>query len=1667
MTTIKKIKFHGFKSFAKPTELEFGNNFNCIIGPNGSGKSLTGISKVLLSRGKEITIKKLVETNLDKAQIIKKLDDGIYCESKKPVNIISLNPISMKNEEYRVSRFIKREGESYLYEIKTRTGKKIRCTGCHPVMLFKEGKIRSVLAQELKKEDRIATPRIIFTRSISEEKDLARLFGYIVGDGYINKDRIEFVNADKEVLEDFISLTKGLFNLSPGYNKKTNNVTRLIYWNKAFVNSTIDVIRNKKEKYTSSYKYIPNKFLQCDLVTISNLLAGLYDTDGTVNKDKDVIEFCSKNEKLVDQIQMLLLRFNIIARKKERVCYASNTINKVKRKYYYLYIEGYENLQKFYNNIHLKCKYKKERLENHLKGVKATNPNLDVLPKETNILIKKAINLLGVSYKPLRKQYPKLAAYIENRCNPTRQGLQEILPILSKKLLEIYSSGLSLKRDQLELVKTMDQLGLSGMQTSSALGLSPQIIRAHWATGNFQARSKNLENFFNFIQSAISSRLKELVGIMNTLYNLANSDIFWDEIKSIKKVKGEKYVYDLTIPNNHNFVANGFFVHNSNVVDGLTFVLGKRSAKAMRAEKASNLIFNGGKKGSPMKEAAVSIYFTNSDKEFPIASDVVKITRLVKQSGQSDYRINNEKRTREQVVDLLSKAGIDPDGHNIILQGDVVSFTEMRLEERRQIIEDVAGISVYEDKKQKALLELNKVEQKLNEASLILKEREAHLRNLKKERDQALRFKELELNIKESKATYLHLQIKEKQNKKEVIESKIKKYNEQINHLNKEIEELKSKIESKKKEIEDTNKNIEEKSEIEQVNLQQNIEKIREGILKNETRLENLKQEIQRINQRVLQLKKDELDIEEKVKELNNQRIILEEKEKSIRKEEEKLRNQIQNFKRIHNVQDFSSIEKLENEIDQLQNKLFSLKEQKSALIIEQEKNTQELGRIKEILDKTSSPQVKKRTQELEQIEKKLDNLINSLNVTITQIDSNKGRLEQSKQELSSLNGKKITITDSLSGNQAVNLILNSKIPGIYGTIASLGKVNEKYSTALEVTAGSRINSIIVDSDLTAQRGIQLLKEKKSGIATFLPLNKIKERISIKELNQLKNFSGVKDIALNLIEFDKKFYKAFSYVFGSTLIVDDISTARKVGIGRIRMATLEGDLIEPSGAMIGGFRRKITGIFEQKEINSEITKKETEIDLIFKKIQELNNKKLIQEKESNELRNEKYSLEAELIKLQKTTDIKNLNELKNSITNLNKDLKESSNKIKQLESEIEKQEKELIKLKAERQKVQVKSTSTKELESLDNFEKQLQNTISSTAQIQTEIKNINNQILSIHNPEKNKIQEIIKQHLKEIQDFNEEIKQIESNLKSSKPNLKEHEKKEKQFREDYKNLFLKRNKLTEDIRNIESKISQEDFKVRETEKHVNEVSLDNAKISAEMEALESEFEEFRGTKIRRNISLEDLKPEISEFEKTLKSLGNVNLRALEIYENIEIEYQVLVEKTNGLQKEKEDVLLMMTEIEGKKKHLFMKTYKQIAENFKRIFLSLSAKGEAYLDLEDKENPLLGGLDIKVKLAGTKFLDIASLSGGEKTLTAIAFIFAIQEYKPASFYLLDEVDAALDKTNSQLLARLVANYAKQSQCIMISHNDSVITEANQIYGITMQQNGISKVVSMKL
>ena len=347
-----------------------------------------------------------------------------------------------------------------------------------------------------------------------------------------------------------------------------------------------------------------------------------------------------------------------------------------------------------------------------------------------------------------------------------------------------------------------------------------------------------------------------------------------------------------------------------------------------------------------------------------------------------------------------------------------------------------------------------------------------------------------------------------------------------------------------------------------------------------------------------------------------------------------------------------------------------------------------------------------------------------------------------------------------------------------------------------------------------------------------------------------------------------------------------------------------------------------------------------------------------------------------------------------------------------------------------------------------------------------ELSNYDNQVEKIFTPEIERTQKIINDLDKEREQFQ---KELEDNLKVQKNNkmdLEIKEKEEQKFHGIFRNLIVERNKLNDVLQNKEKLIFQEETKIKSIQVKINELNISIAKIKAEVEGINREFEEYKDGKIRRGVTIEDLAMEIKEFDREILKIGNVNLRSLEVYDQLETEHKELLEKALKLKLEKDDVLNLINEIEGKKKDLFLITLKKIEKNFKDIFASLSSKGEAFLELEDEENPFNGGVDIKVKIVGNKYMDIKSLSGGEKTLTALGFIFAIQEIEPASFYLFDEVDAALDKHNSEKLANLISKYANKAQYIVISHNDSIITGAQQIYGVSMQE-GISKIVSLKV
>ncbi len=1171
------------------------------------------------------------------------------------------------------------------------------------------------------------------------------------------------------------------------------------------------------------------------------------------------------------------------------------------------------------------------------------------------------------------------------------------------------------------------------------------------------------------------------------------------EIKGFKSFANKT---ELLFGDNFNCVLGPNGSGKSNVMDALCFVLGKGSSKDMRAEKSSNLIYNGGKLKNPAKEGEVSIFFDNTNKVFPQIRDdslskrkkpeedkypnEIKITRLIKENGQSVYKINDKSKTRQEILDLLSFAKINPDGYNIVLQGEIIRLIEMTPLERRQMLEQIAGLSIYEDKKEKALRELQRVEEKMNEVEIILAERKTHLQELKRDRDQALKFKDLNDKVKSNKATLLNSKINAKTVEKDKIQKEISDGNSKIAKLTEEVTALRESIDNKKHEIEKINKEIEEKGEKEQVAVHKEVEKLKIELALHKQRVTAIDAEIVKISERKDQLEKSYTELISKIEKLQSDKKDLEGAISNKDKDLQQVELKIKHFLEKNNLDNVSQIDKEIEEIDKnselLQEEIGKIREEQQNALREKDRSEIQLKNIDESienvlkLEKESKEQLetlKKKKDEFKKITLELNTALSENSSIAAQTENARTKGLSRKEELMKLQAKSNTIKESVAAGVAVQRILEMKSTKkeIYGLVSTLGNVKSEYALALEVAAGSRIRSIVVEEDRTAAECIKYLKDNKLGIATFLPMNKIRS-VSIKpELKNLKS-PGIRGLAIDLVTYDPKFEKVFSFVFENTLVVEDVETARKIGIGNYRMVTMNGDVLETSGSMQGGFRQK-TGVgFQEKEVSDGITKLEAEIADLTRITSHLEQKKLDNEDLIDRLRQLKSNLDGEIIVMEKTLhlDSNDLDVNKKQKLELKKSITEIDKNLDIIISKTSEKNRALAQLKIKKQQLRDKINELRNpslLAELNAFEQRKVQLREDINNYRMEIKNNDAQISNVLNPEKENIAKILKQQDKEKQGFEDEKNNLTKEIKTKEASLKEKEDIEAKFFAQFKELFNKRNKLSEEVSKKENEAFNKQDESRRIEQKGNLVSLQGAEIRAQLAGMIEEYKQYEGIELFKDKPESEILKEIAQFEKIILDIGAVNMRALEIYEKIEKEYKTFAEKKDKILHEREDVLVMINEIDSKKKELFMKTYEIIDHNFKVIFGALSSKGEASLELEDKNDPFNGGLLIKVRISGTKFLDIKSLSGGEKTLTAIAFIFAVQEYNPAPFYIFDEVDAALDKKNSEQLALLVKNYSKKAQYIIISHNDSVIGEADNLYGVSMNEHGISKVTSVKI
>ncbi|MBI4919068.1 AAA family ATPase, partial [archaeon] len=1454
MTKINRLVMNGFKSFAKHTELVFSDDFSVIIGPNGSGKSTRADTKVILSDGRVRKIGDLVDSALSSSKNLIALDDGVFTlENNKRLKILSLDPESMSLVEKPIKAFIRRDGEPHLFKITTKTGRSVVTTGCHPVMIFKDGKVRSEIVGNLSKGVRIATPNklnvferpatveipcdinhdlvdgnfLIKSRKLSLKipkiitSEFARFLGYLTGDGCILSNRCDFVNADREVIEDYLKICTDLgCNVKQYKYQYRGKATNLTIHSVDLVKILVGLLGGefKREK-----KHIPERILFGAKSILANFLSALFDCDSSVEKNNPTFEYVTMSETLADQVQTALLRFNIISIRKEKLKCATNTKDKKKRKYNYIMVDGKDNLRKLEEVICFKSKHKKERLHFHASKTYNSNNNLDLLPMEVNKIIRDCVNILRIPYKPLRKEHPKLAAYIENRCCPSKKGVEEVLEIFLRKLNILNKSGHSRVLRQRNLINTLKRTNIPFTYASKSLGLSHSTITASWRIRKSTTSNVNLLNLDRFIKEDTLPRVCFAIPKLNVLRNLAKSDILWDELVCIEKVAGEKYVYDLSVDDTHNFIANNIFVHNSNVLDALCFVLGKSSSKSLRAEKSSNLIYNGGKTKKPANEAEVSIFFDNKEKTFPLTEEEIKISRVVKQNGASKYLINGKTKTRQEVLELLSHSKIDPDGYNIILQGDIVRLIEMSTIERRQIIEEIAGIGVYEEKKNKALLELSHVEEKIKEAEIILKEREGYLKDLKKEKEQALKFKEIKDKIDSYKASHLKKQVDRKQSEKEKIDSKIKSIEETLNKVNEVIKNLREEKQQNQEKIKEISDEIEKQGEKGQISLNKEIEQLRVEVATNNTKTSNYKDEINRIEKRKIELSKSSEDLEIGKKELLAQRKSLEETKTSLEKDLISINNYIKEFRKKHKLDESNALEeqthKLDEQIEQLQKEAQELRESYQNSLREKDKLEYQLETIDDKINKVNSllSEHKKEIEDLKEKKKSfktavldLNNLLNEDVKHARRLADLREKMFSKRQEKSKLELRRDEFKESISTNIAVKKILENKsrLGGIHGTVAELGEADKKYSLALEIAAAQKIQSIVVEDDKTAVKCINYLKQNKLGTATFLPLNKINPYPVKEEVSKLKSKDGILGLAIELINYSPQYKNIFSYVFGNTLIVNTIETARSVGIGKTKMVSLDGDIAEMSGAMVGGYRHKKDGSFKEKNIQNILDKVEEELAEVEDEINNLEKTRKENEERISRLREHKATLEGDIIKQEKALHLNtdDLDEDRKYKEDINESMKKIEETLKAEESRIEQKINEITQLKVTKQTLRDQIVQLKKptlIAELNAFEEKRNKLVEERIKLEAELNNINNREKEVFGKSEDQLETTRETLIKEKQELENKIKQQDEESKTKNQVLKEKEKEQEKFHSQFKQLFDKRNKAQDLITAVE------------------------------------------------------------------------------------------------------------------------------------------------------------------------------------------------------------------------------------------------------------------------
>jgi len=1121
----------------------------------------------------------------------------------------------------------------------------------------------------------------------------------------------------------------------------------------------------------------------------------------------------------------------------------------------------------------------------------------------------------------------------------------------------------------------------------------------------------------------------------------------------------------------------------SNIIDSLLFALGLSSTRSMRAERLPDLLNN----LSGRNEAKVAVRFVTDDNE------ELEVTRRirVKDSGYtSTYQLNGRNSTLTDIHDALTKYNVSPTGFNVIMQGDVTGIVTMSATERRRIIDELAGVAAFDRLIDQAQSELSTVASRVDHEQIVLAEILTRLEVLREDRDQALKY----LDLKEQKESIEKDLIFVRAND---LQLKIDNESKEIEKLNKKDEELQAKLEeteialvSLRAEMARIDQEIKDKGGNEQLLLRQELENTRGELTREDNKLSNLNAIIGEKGKVLKGTQAQIKTIEKHINDLGRQRKQNVEDQQAVQlglmDKQGAFSAVMAEIEVLRQQKDRSSdmVTSLHADLQKLREERHKVEVRKTELTTRraglESENEGLRKRTTELISKSAS--LKALIQNMERDHVDQEALVTGIERNIRQseaeLESTNQEIESKQHALEVVNRRLVQLetTKDVAGEsgfgRAVEVLLAKSLPGVHGTIGQLGKVDDEFMLALETAIGGRLGHVVVDDDQVATDCIEWLKAQKQGRATFVPLNKIVAQAP----GLLPNRPGVIDFAYNLIKFNPRFTKAFQYACGQTIVVEDVEVARKL-ITQARMVTKGGELFDKSGSITGGHEPAKMHFAEKGESDLNVVRQTAKS--ITEQVRWL--KDSLKELTAG-LSGERENLNQERSVLsQKTADLvahrKQASDTETEVEESKPKLRKNAEEIEAIDTELAQYD---LSLKDTNKHIQgleqklnevvdagTRSTAEKliaeseELRSvIDGIERESQEIqrLIDRCDTETEVDQ-NNQVA---------LASQVEALNQEIENLNLQKPEHEANIAKFRAAITDMELKVKELSADLENLRAEKEKAHEAV--TQGEISRTKFgqdlvhlEGQRKEHKLAQFDLlrDLSNLQEEIERLKAENPDYQPPSAA---NVEQLKHQAEKLERRMRSMEPVNMKALEEYNQTDERQRDLNANLDILNSEKDQIIYRIAGFDEMKKEAFFKAFDAINTNFQEIFAELS-NGHGRLELENPETPFEGGLIIRAQPRDKKMQRIEALSGGEKSLTALSFVFAFQRFAPAPFYAFDEVDMMLDGSNAERLARMVKRQSGSAQFVVVSLRRPMIENADHAIGVSLRSDGYSRVVGI--